>query len=163
MATVEVDVIIERPISDVFKAVTNYDNKAEMRQWRSSVKNIGITAGNPLRTGSMIALTKSFMGSETFINMDITDLERNKRVVFKGIHGRFPFTREISFTPDGRNTIVKDSYNVQLSWIWFWYAPFFNGALRNQVVKEWQALKTMLEKNSYGTDAGSVTNFQNMN
>ena len=145
MALIEIDITINKPISDVFKAVTAYDNETDMKQWRSSIESIGITAGNPLRAGSMIAINKQFMGSSTFVNADILTIERNKILQLKGYYGRFPFTRTIEFTPNGRDTVVRDKVNVQAPWIWFWYTPFFNRALRSQLMTEWKALKQKLE------------------
>lgn len=145
MATIENSITIAKPISDVFKTVTHYDAPEEMQQWRSAIQNIGITAGNPLRTGSMIAMTKRFRGSPIFVNLDVTDLQRNKRLEIKGMHGRFPYVRSIEFSPSGRETIIRDKIELRTSWIFFFYNPFLTNALTRQVKQEWAALKNFLE------------------
>ncbi len=145
MAKIESSITIGKPISDVYGAVTAYDSPDEMKQWRTAIQSIGITAGNPLRTGSMIAMTKQFLGSSIFVNADVTDLQRNKRVELKGMHGRFPFTRSIEFSPSGRETVIRDKIEVRTSWIFFFYAPFLTSNLNRQVKQEWQALKQLLE------------------
>lgn len=145
MATIEIDTTVGKPITSVYKAVTGYDDVEEMKQWRTNLQSVGITAGNPLRTGSMIAMTKQFMGSSTFINADVLELERNKKIQLKGRFGRFAFTRIIEFNPVGRDTVVRDKFTFDAGWIWFWYTPFFNNALRAQLKNEWTNLKQMLE------------------
>ena len=145
MATIETSITIGKPISDVYRAVTAYDSPGEMQKWRTAVQSIGITAGSPLRTGSMIAMTKMFLGSKIFVNVDITDLQRNKRIELKGMHGRFPFTRSIEFSPSGRETIIRDKIDVRTSWVFFFYTPFLTSNLTRQVKQEWQALKQLLE------------------
>jgi uncharacterized membrane protein len=148
VATIENSITIARPISDVYRTVTNYDDDEQMKQWRTSIVNIGITAGNPLRTGSMIAMTKQFRGSGIFVNADVTDLQRNKRVELKGMHGRFPFVRSIEFAPSGRETVIRDHIELRTPWFFFFYTPILTGALNRQVKREWEALKQMLESES---------------
>jgi len=145
VATIENSITIGRPISDVYRTVTDFSNSERMKAWRTSVQSIGITAGDPLRTGSMIAMTKHFLGSAIFVNVDITDLQRNKRVELKGMHGRFPYVRSIEFAPSGRETVVRDHIEIRTPWIFFFYTPFLTSSLKRQTQQEWQALKEMLE------------------
>lgn len=145
MADIEHQITIARPINEVYKAATDYGNTEGLQEWQSDLKTIGITAGDPLRTGSMIGMTKRFMTSVIFVNADVVELQRNKRFELSGIHGRFAFRREIEFTPSGRETVIKDKITLRVGWFFFWYRPFVTGALRNQTAKEWQKLKQLLE------------------
>jgi uncharacterized protein YndB with AHSA1/START domain len=136
------EVTINASISPVFQAVADFEHA---NTWQPDVVNVGLTAAKPLRTGSMVSMTKKFMGSETFINADVTDYKPNKRIELKGIHGRFRFQREIEFTPMGGSTKIDDRFEVSMGWFWFWYKPFFMRALQNQTADEWQNLKNQLE------------------
>ena len=55
MPQYENQILIERPVSDVFKYVGDFKNDVH---WRN-VKNVGITSGDPIRAGSMVAMTLS--------------------------------------------------------------------------------------------------------
>jgi len=145
MPVIENEFIIAQPITEVFNAVTDYEDEATLQSWRKSVVSVGVTAGKPLRTGSMIAMTKRFQGSQIFVNADVMELQRNKRLELKGVHGRFRFHRVIEFTPAGRETRINDQFMIDISWIFFWYAPFVRFALRRQIEEEWEALKQQLE------------------
>ena len=136
------EITIQASISPVFKAVADFENADT---WQPDVVNVGLTAAKPLRTGSMVAMTKKFMGGEIFINADVTEYVPNKRIELKGVHGRFRFLREIEFTPMGGTTQINDRFAVSMGWFWFWYKPFFLRALRNQTADEWQRLKAQLE------------------
>jgi hypothetical protein len=127
MADIEHKLSIARPVSDVFKAVTDFENTEAMQQWQPALKSMGIMTG------------------EIFVNLDVLDLQRNKRLELQGIHGRFRFRREIEFVPNGRESTVSDKINVQTHFIWFWYRPFLIGAIRSQTAQEWQNLKKQLE------------------
>jgi hypothetical protein len=145
MADVEHKITIARPVSDVFKAVSDYENTEAMKQWQPAIKSLGITEGKPLRTGSMIAMTRRFMGRDVFVNTDVLDLQRNKRFELQGMHGSFRFRREIEFVPNGRDTNINDKITIQSNFLWFWYRPFLLNALRSQTAQEWKSLKKQLE------------------
>lgn len=144
MASIESGVTIQAPVSKVYEKVTAFEG-GEVQEWRESVETVNITAGNPLRAGSMIAMTKRFRGSSIFLNVDVVDLQRNKKVSLQGMHGRFRYRRDIEFTPISRETRVSDRIQLDLGWFWFWYAPLVSASLRRQTQREWQQLKQLLE------------------
>lgn len=145
MADIEHQVTIARPIGEVYNAVTAYEDSAGLQRWQPELESVGVTAGNPLRTGSMIAMTRRFMGSRIFVNVDVIELQRNKRFEIKGVHGRFPFRREIEFSPSGRDTLIRDNITLRMSWLFFWYRPFVRSTLSRQTAREWANLKRELE------------------
>lgn len=145
MATVEIHVTIARPVSDAFQAVTDFENVESLQEWQPGLQSVGITAGNPLRTGSMLAMNRRFLGSTIFVNADVVELQRNKRLSLKGIHGRFNFTRTIEFSPSGRETKIQDTWEIRTGWLYFWYSPILTSALRSQTQRQWQRLKQILE------------------
>ena len=93
----------------------------------------------------MIAMKRHFILSEIFVNADIVDFQRNKRFDLKGMHGRFPFRREIEFTPNGLETKVTDRIWLKTGFFFFWWRPFVISALKSQTDQEWQNLKQMLK------------------
>jgi carbon monoxide dehydrogenase subunit G len=145
MADIEHQMTIARPVTEVYSALTDYDNLAEMQRWQPATLSLSVTAGNPLRAGTMIAMTRRFMGGKIFVNVDVLEIQRNKRIELKGVHGRFPFRREIEINPSGRETLIHDSIYLKTSWLFFWYRPFVIRALTRQTTQEWANLKKMLE------------------
>lgn len=145
MADIELKINISRPIGDVFKAASDYENSDAIKSWQPAVVSMGITEGNPIRTGSMIAMTRKFMISNIFVNLDVLDFQRNKRIELSGIHGRFRFRREIEFVPNGRESSITDRISVNTNFIFFWYRPFLLNAIRSQIKQEWDTLKKQLE------------------
>ena len=146
MADIEHSITITNNLVEVYQAVTGYGEADELKTWQTSIKSVGVTAGDPLRTGSMIAMKRQFMMSEIFVNVDVVDLQRNKRFDLKGIHGRFPFRREIEFSPNGRETQIKDRIWLKTGWLFFWWRPFVIGALKSQTAQEWDNLKQALNR-----------------
>jgi len=145
MADIEHSITINSNLIEVYKAVTAYGDADELKTWQTTIKSVGVTAGNPIRTGSMIAMKRQFILSEVFVNVDVVDLQRNKRFELKGVHGRFPFRREIEFSPNGRETQIKDRIWLKTGFIFFWWRPFVISALKSQTAKEWESLKQVLK------------------
>ncbi len=146
MADIEHSITINNNLVEVYKAVTGYEDTEELQTWQTSIKSLGVTAGDPLRTGSMIAMKRQFIMSEVFVNVDVTDLQRNKRFDLKGVHGRFPFRREIEFNPNGRETQIKDRIWLKTGWLFFWWRPVVIPALKNQTAQEWNNLKKIMDR-----------------
>ncbi|MEM9951648.1 MAG: hypothetical protein AAF846_08620 [Chloroflexota bacterium] len=144
MADIEHSVAIPQNIVKVYQAVTDYDSGETIKEWQPTLKTVGVTAGKPIRTGSMIALKKHFIMSEIFVNADVVDMQRNKYFKLKGFHGRFPFEREIEFAPNGRETLVKDRIWIKTGWLFFWWRPMVISSLRSQTAAEWKKLVDVL-------------------
>jgi hypothetical protein len=63
MADITHQITIGRPITEVFNAVTDLEDAASLQRWQPALISTGVTAGNPLRTGSMVAMSRRFKGS----------------------------------------------------------------------------------------------------
>ena len=140
MPKFETQVLVNRPVFDVFRYVGDFNNDVN---WRK-VQNIGITSGNPIRTGSMVAMTRRIMGRKGFVNMDVTDYERNKRIELKGSYWGFPCLATISFEHRGQQTNVRETLDIRTRWF-FWFGIFFNLTLKGLLQREWDQLKQVLD------------------
>lgn len=142
MSTLEHSIQIQRPITVVYAALTDFDH---MKDWQPSLIHIALTSGSPLRAGSMLSMDKRFGGGQTFVNADFLEVQRNQVLEYQGLHGRFRFRRRIELTSNGTSTTLKDVMTLQigffLSLFFFWYP----GAIRRQHQDEWQRLKQLLE------------------
>lgn len=144
MADITHTIQIKHNLVGIFKAVTAYDDVQAMQQWQPSLQAAQVTAGDPLRTGSMIALRKRFFMSDIFINADVVDLQRNKRIALKGIHGRFPFQRTIEFSSDHAATTIQDSISIHTGFLYLLWRPILVQMLRQQTATEWRTLQAHL-------------------
>lgn len=142
MPTVEYHIEINRPLIEVFRMATDYDNLSD---WQPDTTAVNMIAADPIRPGTMLTIERRFMGRRTVVNVDIVDFQRNKLVEWRGAHGGFRYHRLTEFSSGGGSTVIKDKLNVNVGWIRFWYAPFVSAALKSQVSKEWENLKQLLE------------------
>ncbi len=140
MPTFENQILIDRPVFDVFKFVGDFTYDAE---WRN-VSQIGITSGDPIRVGSMVAMTRPLMGRKGFVNADVVAYDRNKKFELKGSFWGFPFLRTVTFEHRGQQTNVREIIEIRTRWQ-VWFIPFFGLTLRGTLTKEWKKLKQILD------------------
>ena len=131
---------INRPVFQVFKYVGDFNNDVH---WRN-VQGVGITSGDPIRAGSMVAMTRRLMGRKGFVNCDVTDYERNRKIELKGSFWGFPFVNTITFEHRGQQTHIRETLDIRTRWM-FWFGIFFNMFLKSTLRKEWDALKLLLD------------------
>ena len=112
MPRFETQVLINRPVFQVFRYVGDFNNDVH---WRN-VKNVGITSGDPIRAGSMVAMTRRIMGRNGFVNSDVTDFERNRKIELKGSYWGFPFVCTITFDHRGQQTNVRETLDIRTRW-----------------------------------------------
>lgn len=140
MPSFENQILIERPVFDVFKFVGDFKNDSQWRQ----VHGIGITSGNPTRPGTMIAMTRKVGGFKGFVNADVIEYERNKRIELQGSFWGFQYTHTISFEHRGQQTNIQEAVNIRTRWM-FWFGIFFNMTLGRALKNELASLKTLLD------------------
>lgn len=140
MPTYENEVLIDRPVFDVFKYVGDFKNDTE---WRN-VKGVGITSGDPIRAGSMVAMTRYIFGRKGFVNGDVTEYDRNKKIELKGSFWGFPFVHTILLEHRGQQTNVKETIQIRTRWM-IWFTLFFNLSLNGALRNELQQLKEILD------------------
>ena len=149
MPRFETQVLINRPVFQVFRYVGDFNNDVN---WRN-VKNVGITSGQPIRTGTMVAMTRRIVGRNGFVNSDVTDYERNRKIELKGSYWGFPFTSTITFEHRGQQTNIKESLDIRTRWF-FWFGIFFNLTLKGVLRREWGNLKQLLDSHGDRQSSG---------
>lgn len=140
MPKFENHILIDRPIFDVFKFMGDFTNDP---QWRG-VRGVGITSGDPIRPGSMVAMTRPLMGRKGFMNGDVVEYDRNKKIEMKGSFWGFPFVYTATFERRGQQTNIIEIFDVRTRWM-VWFALFFNLSLGKTLARELANLKQVLE------------------
>ena len=140
MPKFENQVLINRPVFQVFQYVGDFDNEVN---WRN-VQNVGITSGNPVRAGTMVAMTRRIVGRKGFVNSDVTDFERNKKIELKGSYWGFPFISTLTFEHRGQQTNVRETLDIRTRWM-FWFGFYFNLTLKSLLRRELDNLKQILD------------------
>lgn len=142
MPTIKNEIMIQRNFLEVFRYITDFERTNE---WQPSVVNATVSAADPVRTGTMISQTRKFNGRNIFMNADIVDFVRNKKIELKGIIIRYNFTRIIELDSMGMETRIRDEVNIKIPILYVWDSPFVSSTLTRQFNEEWKNAKRLLE------------------
>jgi hypothetical protein len=136
------DVIVNRPVQDVFaliKNVSRFDEWTEMNGTR-------LVSGEKLHVGSQIETTIKFGPVHQTMTFEVIGYEENRRVAFKTISkGLVAWDAEYLFMPEGDNTKVISSGQLKLNGLLKISEPLLAGEIQSGEAKELVKYKEILE------------------
>ena len=143
MATVEVSVTIRRPLADVYRVLTTPELTP---RWSSNAVDEQMTTAGPLRVGSRRRATVRRPGGGTTQNeIEVTELEPDRRIAVSSVKAPAPFTSAWTFTPVDDGTRVDWRWDFAMSG---WLRPF-DGLMRSIFARTFRGdldrLKSMME------------------
>ena len=87
MARIEIDLIINRPIDEVFAFVSNAEN---LPRWKTTALEVNKSFTGPLAVGSIFKGRFTFLGRPFDGNLEVIMYEPNRRYAIRMIEGPFP-------------------------------------------------------------------------
>jgi uncharacterized membrane protein len=108
VSKIERNVVIDRPIGELFEFVHDPTNDAK---WQTTVTESHVLTEGPLRVGSQIREVRRFLGVRVELGFELTEYEPPTRSSVKSISGPFPFSGSYVLEPlDGatRFTVTGD-------------------------------------------------------
>jgi uncharacterized protein YndB with AHSA1/START domain len=119
MATVELTITIDRPVADVYRVLTTPELTPS---WSANAIEEHVMTPGLVGVGSRRRATvRRFGGGTTENEIEITELEPERRVAVRSIESLMPFTSSRRFTPDDAGTRVDRRWDFALSG---WLRPF---------------------------------------
>lgn len=103
MATIEIQLVINRPVEDVFAFVSNSEN---LPRWRTTALEVKKTSNGPLGLGGTFRGRFTFLGRQFDGNIVITGYEQNRTYVSKMAEGPFPLETGYTLEPVENGTHV---------------------------------------------------------
>lgn len=102
MLRVEREVVIARPVEEVFAFVANFDN---FTLWSADVVKAELLTPGPTRVGTRARITRLALGQPFEMHFDLVAFEPNRAIGFRGHMLGVPFTSRMDFlSPNGRTT-----------------------------------------------------------
>lgn len=100
MLRVEREVVIARPVEEVFAFVANFDN---FTLWSADVVKAELLTPGPTRVGTRARITRLALGQPFEMHFDLVAFEPNRAIGFRGHMLGVPFTSRMDFrSPNGR-------------------------------------------------------------
>ncbi len=141
MPVVEHKVTINRPVTDIFRFMTDFSNNP---RWQPS--SVLLERAGKVKLGDMIVGTQRMMGRMQHVNADVVDYSPNQRLAYSGIMGGYPFRTTYNFNFSGAGgTEVSVTTEIRIPWFYFLFRPFVLGGVNSQMQTALQNLKQFLE------------------
>ena len=96
MAKIEISLVINRPVEEVFAFVSNAEN---LPRWRATTLEVTKTSPGPVGVGSAFKGRFSFLGRQFDGNFEITAHEPNRIYAGKILAGPFPLETRYTLEP----------------------------------------------------------------
>jgi uncharacterized protein YndB with AHSA1/START domain len=103
MARIEINLVINRPVEEVFAFVSNSEN---LPRWRSTSLEVKKTSEGPIGVGSTFRGRFTFLGRQFDGNVVVTAHEVNRVFVSKIAEGPFPLETGYTLEPVENGTHV---------------------------------------------------------
>ncbi|RVW08001.1 hypothetical protein EGT67_18925 [Prescottella agglutinans] len=91
-------VVIDRPLPEVFRYMTNPDNLPE---WSSNVIEYKVLSGAPNEVGAVMDVTVRVAGVRIHATEELSDYQENKVLRIRSKESKIGYDREIDFASDG--------------------------------------------------------------
>lgn len=141
MPVIEHKVTINRPVTDIFRFVTDFANSPK---WQPP--SVQLERSGKVKIGDMIVGKQRMLGQMQHVNADVVDMSPNQKLVYSGIMGGYAFRTTYTFNFSGSGgTEVTISTEIRIPWFYFLFRPFVLGGLNNQTQTALQNLKQFLE------------------
>ena len=142
MVKVELEVIINRPIEEVFSFMSNVENDS---QWSTGAVETKLTSEGPIGKGSTFEEATMFLGRKIEMTGEYTEYIPNKKFVCKSISGPFPAEGSYTFEEVDGGTKVTATIEVEPRGFFKIAEPLLIRMFKRQSEAELANLKDLLE------------------
>jgi len=142
METIETSIDIQRPVETVFAYAADPRNTP---QWQGAIQESRVTPDGPPTVGTKARQVASFLGVKLQPTNEITALEPNRSVSFKGRAGPAALEATIRFAALGDGTRLSATFQVEPGGLFRVAGPLFASQFKKQVEADFQRLKAVLE------------------
>ena len=104
MIKVELSIVINRPVAEVFAFVADPSNN---KKWQEGLVESRLTSPGPVGLGAQITDVRKFLGREMDSKLEVTAFEPNKIFAEKVVSGPLQFEIIQTFEPSGDGTKVS--------------------------------------------------------
>ncbi|MHC4406125.1 MAG: SRPBCC family protein [Planctomycetota bacterium] len=142
MAKAETNVVIDRPVEEVFTFFTNFENSPK---WQSGVIEVQLLSEGPMAAGSTYLYVGEYMGRRTESEGLISEYEPNRLWGAKFSSGPFSAHEQFLFEPSNGGTKLTALVDGEVGGLLRLAEPIMIWFFRRQLEGDFAKLKELLE------------------
>jgi uncharacterized protein YndB with AHSA1/START domain len=145
MATLEISIVINRPVDEVFAFVSNPEN---IPKWSSLSRGVTITSAGPIGIGTTYRSVVAFLGRRIEGETEITEYEPNRSFVETSQSGPFPIKNRTTFERVDSGTRVTFTTVAEPGGFFKLAEPLLVGMIKRQFEADFANVKDLLESHA---------------
>lgn len=145
MVRFNAEVVIKRPVEDVFSFVAHGENGS---MWNSAVRQMRKTSEGPVGIGTEYWMSRQLPQGRVENTVQVVEYEPNKRYSIRVTSGPTPFLYRYEFEPQGGGTRMSLSAEGELGGVADLLSPIASIVVKRGVEANFQTLKKLLESRS---------------
>ena len=142
MISIEKEVHINKPASDVFAFMVDFANNAK---WQDGIIASEKTSDGPMGVGSTATITQKFMGKDMRNESSVTAFEPGKRFAAKTTSGPVQFEIDTTFEAMGDGTHLRVKMTAEGAGFFKVAEGLLKGELEKSFDRDFGKLKKILE------------------
>ncbi len=153
MAQFKTNLVIRRPVKDVFDFVSNYQNSP---RWVSGALEHRKVSDGPIGVGTIIRTSGRTLGLRIEATRVVTAYEPHNKYAFKSEYQQIPITTTFFFEAAQEGTSLTVVVEGEPGGLLTLTMPFVLGAVRQQFEGDLRRLKTLLENQTSAAHSSST-------
>lgn len=141
MITHEQEIVINRPVADVFAFLTDFANYP---RWQEDLVEYRQTSAGPLTIGSTGSEVRNVLGHRQEATWQVTELKPNELYATRG-SGAFAYEIRNTFQAEGSATRVRVRFQGQPTGLLRVAEPLMAGAVTKGFSEGYENMKRLLE------------------
>ncbi len=142
MAKLEISIVINRPIEEVFAVLGNPENGP---RWSSSSSEVMITSDGPIGVGTTYRSVRTALGQRIESETEVTEYEPNRKIATKSISGPFPMESLVTFERLEGGTRVTGTLMGEPGGFFKLAEPVLVSTMKRQLEGDLANLKKLME------------------
>jgi uncharacterized membrane protein len=142
MVNLEFNILIDRPVSQVFAFMTDLSN---LPRWQSMVKQISQASKGPVGLGTTFSFKNEVLGRQMEGMMEVTEFEQDAKFGYKGKSGPMTIHAMVTFKTVGTGTKLTLSAQADPAGLFKVAEGVLAGQIKSQMEGNLATLKSILE------------------
>jgi uncharacterized protein YndB with AHSA1/START domain len=142
MITRETSIVINRPVGQVFAALTDTKNQP---RWDTGLIEARLTPDGPVSVGTKITEVRKFMGRTSENTGEVIEFEPNTKISRKSVDMPMSIVGTVTFAATSEGTNVNWKWDLQVKGLFSLAGPMMANSMKKGSEISLRGLKDMLE------------------